>query len=187
MFWLSTALVIIILIFFNALYVAAEFSTVSAKKARLAKQYAEGNSTAGSILQIVKNPASLDTYVATCQVGITLSSLILGYFGQARLSEYIAPIISNIIESGEYQIQGSNEKMVEYFENGVGGNCGFIVEGDLSRFADYFMQSVGGNCGLVTESVGSGKCGFTIKGDHNLAWSNKYFESAQSGKCGFKI
>ena len=40
------------------------------------------------------NHKKVDAYVATCQVGITLSSLILGFYGQSQLSGYISPLLS---------------------------------------------------------------------------------------------
>lgn len=95
MYWVITLSFILALIALNALYVAAEFSTVSARKARLAQMADEGQAVADRILKIVEDPQSLDTYVATCQVGITLSSLILGFYGQFRLAGFIAPLFVN--------------------------------------------------------------------------------------------
>jgi len=96
MFWVTTILIIIILIFFNALYVASEFSTVSSRRSRLSHQIKEGNRLAETILRIVENPQRLDSYVATCQVGITISSLVLGFYGQGQLSNSIAPIFASL-------------------------------------------------------------------------------------------
>ena len=96
MYWIITLLVIIILIGFNALYVAAEFSTVSSRPPKLSQLAHEGNQVADAILQIVEDPKKLDAYVATCQVGITISSLVVGFFGQARFSDVIAPLFVNL-------------------------------------------------------------------------------------------
>lgn len=96
MYWVITLSVILTLIALNALYVAAEFSTVSARKARLAQMADGGNIVAERMLKVVEDPRSLDTYVATCQVGITLSSLVLGYYGQSRLTGFIAPMVGDI-------------------------------------------------------------------------------------------
>lgn len=90
-----TTTVLLILIGFNALYVLAEFSTVSSRKARLAQLVDEGNPLASRVLEIVDNPYKLDAYVATSQVGITISSLVLGFYGQARLSSYLSPLLQN--------------------------------------------------------------------------------------------
>ncbi|MEM7323241.1 MAG: hemolysin family protein [Actinomycetota bacterium] len=81
-----TVLAILAMLALNALYVAAEFATVGARRSRVQALAEEGNSGAAGLLSIVSNPVSLDNYVATCQVGITLSSLVAGAFGQARIT-----------------------------------------------------------------------------------------------------
>lgn len=86
--------IIAVLIALNALYVAAEFSAVSASRPRLAQMDGEGNSAAGRILEIIEDPHQLDEYVAACQLGITVTSLVLGYFGQASLS----PLLDGLLE-----------------------------------------------------------------------------------------
>ncbi len=91
-----TIFVLLILIGINALYVLAEFSTVSSRKARLSQLAEEGNPLASHVLKIVDHPHKLDAYVATSQVGITISSLVLGYYGQARLSSYLVPLFQNL-------------------------------------------------------------------------------------------
>jgi len=70
----------------NALYVAAEFATVGSRKSRIQALAQEGNKAAGKLFDIVRDAVALDNYVAACQVGITLSSLIAGAFAQARLT-----------------------------------------------------------------------------------------------------
>jgi CBS domain containing-hemolysin-like protein len=96
MFWITTFLVIFILIAFNALYVLSEFSTVSSRRSRLAHLADEGSQFADTILKIVEDPKKLDGYVATCQVGITISSLVLGFYGQAQLTSIISPVFSGL-------------------------------------------------------------------------------------------
>ena len=96
MFWISTILIIILLIAANAFYVTAEFATVSSRASRLSNLSENGNKTAQFLLEIVQDPKKLDAYVATCQVGITISSLILGFYGQAQLSDLITPFLENI-------------------------------------------------------------------------------------------
>lgn len=85
--------IIAVLIALNGLYVAAEFSAVSASRPRLAQMDGEGNSTAGRILEIIEDPHQLDEYVAACQLGITVTSLVLGYYGQAKLK----PVLANVL------------------------------------------------------------------------------------------
>ncbi len=94
MAWLLVVLTISLLIFFNALYVAAEFSTVSARHSRLTQLANEGNAMARFLLSIVREPKNLDSYIAACQLGITASSLVLGFYGQSRLTPVIAPYLN---------------------------------------------------------------------------------------------
>ncbi len=96
MSWLIVFLVIVILILVNSLYVAAEFSAVSSRRARLTQMAEEGNKVAQGVLDVVEDSHRLDNYVATCQIGITVSSLVLGYYGQAQLSGVVAPLIERL-------------------------------------------------------------------------------------------
>ncbi|CAN5722269.1 hemolysin family protein [soil metagenome] len=73
------------LILVNALYVAAEFAAVGARASRVEQFAAEGSRLAVKLLPIVRDTVRLDRYIAACQIGITLSSLGLGAFGQATL------------------------------------------------------------------------------------------------------
>jgi putative hemolysin len=83
--------VVAFLIAVNGLYVAAEFSAVSAKRSRLSQLAAAGDSSARALVATLGDPHKLDAYIAACQVGITLSSLLLGFYAQARLIELSAP------------------------------------------------------------------------------------------------
>ncbi len=50
------------------------------------------------ILHIVENSHKLDAFVATSQVGITISSLVLGFYGQAQLSPYLVTPLNLVWE-----------------------------------------------------------------------------------------
>lgn len=88
--------VIVVLIAANALYVAAEFAAVSVRRSRIRQLAAEGNALANRLVPIIDSPASLDRYIAACQVGITFSSLVLGAYGQATLPQHIAPALESL-------------------------------------------------------------------------------------------
>ncbi|MEW9856604.1 hemolysin family protein [Novosphingobium sp. M1R2S20] len=77
----------------NALYVAAEFATVGSRKSRLQEAAESGNKPAAALLKIARDPKLLDNYVAGCQVGITLSSLVAGAYGQAQLTPLLVPYL----------------------------------------------------------------------------------------------
>lgn len=87
-------LVIVVLVLINTLYVAAEFSAVSVRRSRLEELARSGNRAARLLVTVIRNPAALDRYVAACQIGITVSSLVLGAYGQATIAEPLAPRLS---------------------------------------------------------------------------------------------
>lgn len=84
-------LVVALLIAVNAVYVAAEFAAVSVRKTQLRQLSQQGNVMATRLLNEIDNPPHLDRYIAACQVGITLTSLILGAYSQSQLSGSFTP------------------------------------------------------------------------------------------------
>jgi CBS domain containing-hemolysin-like protein len=78
-------LLILVMVGFNALYVAAEFATVGSRRSRVQETAEGGSGPATGLLAILQDPMRLDNYVAACQIGITLSSLVAGAYGQAQL------------------------------------------------------------------------------------------------------
>jgi len=98
--WAIVALVIIFLIAVNGFYVAGEFSAVSSRRSRLAQLAEEGNSTAGWLLNVLEQPQRLDAFVAACQLGITLSSLVLGFYGQANILTLLSPWLVTLDATG---------------------------------------------------------------------------------------
>jgi putative hemolysin len=85
--------VILFLILLTALYVAAEFAAVGARRSRLRRLAEDGNALAARILPVVEDARELDRYIAVSQIGITLSSLILGAYGQATMAPRLAPLL----------------------------------------------------------------------------------------------
>lgn len=88
--------VIVFLILLTALYVAAEFAAVSVRRSRLRRLAEDGNLLAARVLPVVEDPRELDRYIAASQVGITLSSLILGAYGQATLAPRLTPYFASL-------------------------------------------------------------------------------------------
>lgn len=87
---------LLLLLAANALYVAAEFGAIATQSARIRVLADEGNARARRLLPVVESPAALDRYIAGCQVGITLSSLILGAYGQAQIAPALAPVLDHL-------------------------------------------------------------------------------------------
>jgi putative hemolysin len=89
-------LVIALMVTFNALYVAAEFATVGSRRSRVQDDAAAGSRSAARLLAILADPKKLDAYVAACQIGITLSSLVAGAYGQAQLTPLLEPALGSV-------------------------------------------------------------------------------------------
>ncbi len=86
-------LIILVLVLINALYGAAELSTVAVRRTRIEQLATEGNIFARLLKPIINDRQRVDTYIAACQIGITASSLVLGAYGNrvisGRLAEYL--------------------------------------------------------------------------------------------------
>jgi CBS domain containing-hemolysin-like protein len=79
----------------NALYVAAEFGAVGVRRSRVRRLAEDGNFLAQRLLPYVEDAPALDRYVAASQIGITLSSLILGAYAQATITAALTPVLAN--------------------------------------------------------------------------------------------
>ena len=88
--------IITLLILLTALFVAAEFAVVGARRSRLRRLAEDGNGLAARVLPVLEDPHALDRYIAASQVGITLCSLILGAYAQASIAPRFAPLIQRI-------------------------------------------------------------------------------------------
>lgn len=89
-------LVIAVMVVFNALYVAAEFATVGSRRSRVQESAEAGSGVAQRLLAVLTDPKHLDGYVAACQIGITLSSLVAGAYGQAQLTPVFEPALGSV-------------------------------------------------------------------------------------------
>jgi putative hemolysin len=88
---LASVLIIVVLTLLTALYVAAEFAAVSVRRSRLRQLAEDGHWLALRLLPYIEDPHKLDRYIAASQIGITLTSLILGAYGQRAIAPHLAP------------------------------------------------------------------------------------------------
>lgn len=88
-----TFIEIAVLLIVNAIFVAAEFASVSVPAVRIEQLAEEGNALARLLLPHIRDAVSLRRYVAVTQVGITASSLILGASGQDAIALRFAPLL----------------------------------------------------------------------------------------------
>jgi len=77
---------IILLVLANGFFVATEFALVSVRRTRIQQLATEGSARARSVLGLLNH---LDMYIAATQLGITMSSIALGFIG-AALGGWIA-------------------------------------------------------------------------------------------------
>lgn len=91
---LAAILVVVLLTLVTALYVAAEFAFVGVRRTRVDELAAEGNRWAEMVRPIVQDTHRLDAYIAACQVGITLTGLIVGAVGQSALGDPLGRALS---------------------------------------------------------------------------------------------
>jgi putative hemolysin len=93
---LVAILVVVALIVVNALYVAAEFAAVSVRRSRIQQLAADGNPLAAWLLPVLESPRELDRYIGACQIGITLTSLLLGAYAQQTFAVWLAPSFAQL-------------------------------------------------------------------------------------------
>jgi CBS domain containing-hemolysin-like protein len=93
---LVAILVVAALILVNAVYVAAEFAAVSVRRSRIQQMAADGNTLAAWLLPTLQSPAALDRHIAACQIGITLSSLVLGAYAQSTFAVWLTPYFASL-------------------------------------------------------------------------------------------
>src|SRR6187399_1241215 len=104
---LVAAIVVVALILVNAVYVAAEFAAVSVRRSRIQQLAADGNPLAAWLLPLLQSPATLDRYIAACQIGITLSSLVLGAYAQATIAVWLRPFFGGLLGMQEVAAQST--------------------------------------------------------------------------------
>jgi putative hemolysin len=91
---LLAALIVAVLLLVNAVYVGAEFAAVSVRRSRIRQLASEGQTLARWLLPYIDSPAALDRYIAACQIGITLSSLVVGAYAQATFAVWLTPLFA---------------------------------------------------------------------------------------------
>jgi magnesium and cobalt exporter, CNNM family len=82
------------LILFNGFFVAAEFALVKVRRTQI-----ESRMKAGSVFARLayKMLGKMDTYLSACQLGITITSLGVGWLGEPYLADYVfLPLLEKI-------------------------------------------------------------------------------------------
>lgn len=85
--------IVVLLVVLNGFFVAAEFAIVKVRASQLEMLKAEGNRRAGRALRTVNQ---LDAHLSATQLGITLSSLGLGWVGEPYLARILQPLFLKV-------------------------------------------------------------------------------------------
>ena len=80
---------IVFLLFSNGFFVASEFAMVKVRKTRIEQLVNEGNHNAKLAMEALKD---LDKFIAAVQLGVTISSIGLGWVGESTLAKILEPI-----------------------------------------------------------------------------------------------
>jgi CBS domain containing-hemolysin-like protein len=80
----------LLLVALNGLFVAAEFAFVKIRSSQVESMVQDGKPAAGLVKEATQK---LDSYLAVCQLGITISSLGLGALGEPAIATLIEPLL----------------------------------------------------------------------------------------------
>ena len=83
--------IVFLLVLGNAIFVAAEYALVTARRSRLEERAERGGRGARTALRLMDDPVR---FISTVQVGITVSAILLGAIGEPLLSGLIEPPLS---------------------------------------------------------------------------------------------
>ena len=94
---------VLVLVAANGFFVASEFSLVAVRRSRVAQLVAEGRRNARALLRAIDR---LDANLAACQLGITISSLALGWIGEPAIARQLEPLLAGLL--GTYSTVGAH-------------------------------------------------------------------------------
>lgn len=124
--------VFLFLIAANALYVAAEFAVIGVRRSQILKLAEDGHWLAKELLPVIEDTARIDHYIAASQIGITLSSLILGAYGQASLGRDLALLLEQIMNMEPLAAQSTAAVVVLVLLTGLQVVFGELVPKSLA-------------------------------------------------------
>ena len=93
--------VALFLVFLNGFFVAAEFAFVRLRSASVETLVQEGHRSASVVQEAIQN---LDDYLAVSQLGITISSLGLGWIGEPAVAVLVDPILTPLLPASAVHV-----------------------------------------------------------------------------------
>jgi CBS domain containing-hemolysin-like protein len=90
-------LAVVALVLLNGFFVAAEFALVRVRRSRMEEDAEEGKRGAGMVLRQLDD---LSKYLAACQLGITFTSLGIGFLGEPAVASVIEDVLGESVPHG---------------------------------------------------------------------------------------
>ena len=87
-------LAVVVLVLLNGFFVAAEFALVRVRRSRMEEEAEEGKRGAGIV---VRQLDDLSRYLAACQLGITFTSLGIGFLGEPAVASIFEDILGESV------------------------------------------------------------------------------------------
>jgi CBS domain containing-hemolysin-like protein len=84
---------VFVLVLLNGFFVAAEFAFVRSRRGNLEAERLEGKRGAGAAVTVIDD---LSRYLSSCQLGITLTSLGIGFLGEPAVAQLIEPLFGDL-------------------------------------------------------------------------------------------
>jgi putative hemolysin len=86
--------VVLLLVLGNAIFVAAEYALVTARRSRLQELVSHGRAGAKHALELMDNPVR---FISTVQVGITIAGIAMGAIGQPLVQDWFTFVRSDTV------------------------------------------------------------------------------------------
>ena len=96
---ISNWLIVFVLLLVNGFFVSAEFAIVRARRAKIEQLTKDGNVDAKLALKALED---MNFFIAAVQVGVTIASIGIGWFGSPTIEKMMDPILSNLPSSYVY-------------------------------------------------------------------------------------
>ena len=100
--YIFNILLVLFFIFLNGFFVATEFAIVKVRLTQIEPLAVKGNRRARVVREIITH---LDRYLSATQLGITMSSLALGWIGEPLVADELLPLFQHFGMVNEHLIQ----------------------------------------------------------------------------------
>ena len=92
-------IIVFLLLLVNAFFVSAEFAIVRARKTRIEQLTKDGNVDAKLALKALDD---MNFFIAAVQVGVTIASIGIGWFGSPTIEKMMAPLFNHFPSAHAY-------------------------------------------------------------------------------------